>query len=258
MRMLNHICKVIIPALIGVFATQTAMGDTVSVAVAANFTAPMQKIAALFEAETGHKAALSFGSTGRFYAQIKNGAPFDVLLAADDKTPAKLVEEELALAPTQITYAIGKLVLYSRNPSIVDDQGHVLKQAQPGKIAIADPKLAPYGLAAQQTLRALGVYAQLQPNLVVGESIGQAYQFIATENALMGFVALSQVSAADQKQAGSSWIVPQALYDPIRQNAVVLARGKDNPAASSLIKFLQTQAAHDVIRSYGYGLHTNP
>lgn len=255
MKLFRRLASATLLALAG---TQAATAQSVAVAVAANFTAPMQKIAALFEAETGYTAALAFGSTGRFYAQIKNGAPFDVLLAADEKTPAKLVEDGLALAPTLTTYAVGKLVLYSRRPSVVDDKGDVLKQVQTGKIAMADPKLAPYGLAAQQTLQALGVYEQLEPRLVMGESIGQAYQFVATENALMGFVALSQVSAPGQTQPGSSWVVPQALYDPIRQDAVVLARGKDNPAALALLKFLQSQAAHDVIRSYGYGLGTTP
>lgn len=245
-------------ALLALVSSHAANAQSVAVAVAANFTAPMQKIAALFEAETGYKAALAFGSTGRFYAQIKNGAPFDMLLAADEKTPAKLIEDGLALAPTRITYAMGKLVLYSRNPSVVDDKGDVLKQAQTSKIAIADPKLAPYGLAAQQTLQALGIYTQLEPWLVVGESIGQTYQFVATENARMGFVAMSQVSAPGQTRSGSTWIVPQTLYDPIRQDAVVLTRGKDNLAALALLKFLQGQAAHDVISSYGYGLDTNP
>lgn len=245
-------------ALLALASSHAANAQSVAVAVAANFTAPMQKIAALFEAETGYKAALAFGSTGRFYAQIKNGAPFDVLIAADERTPAKLVEDGLAQGSTRITYAVGKLVLHSRNPSVVDDKGDVLKQSSLGKISIADPKISPYGLAAQQALHALGVYTQLAPRLVVGESIGQAYQFVATENAVMGFVAMSQVSPPGQTRPGSSWVVPQTLYDPIRQDAVVLARGKDNPAALALLKFLQSQAAHDVIRSYGYSLGANP
>ncbi len=226
----------------------------VSVAVAANFTAPMQKIAAAFEQDTGHKAVLSFGSTGRFYAQIKNDAPFQVLLAADDETPAKLEKEGAAVAGTQFTYATGKLVLWSRNPSLVDDKGEVLRGGRFEKIALADPKLAPYGAAAIETLTKLGLLATLSPRFVQGENIAQAHQFVATENAPLGFVALSQVYADGRVTQGSAWIVPKQLHSPIRQNAIVLNKGQGNPAAAALMQYLKGDKARAIIRGYGYDI----
>lgn len=240
--------------LIGVLGVlSSAHADEVSVAVAANFTAPMQEIARLFEQDTGHKATLAFGSTGRFYAQIRNGAPFDVLLAADDATPAKLERESLAATGTRFTYAIGKLVLWSRNPSLVDAQGHVLKTASFDRIAIADPKLAPYGAAAIEVMTRLGMLEALRPKFVQGENIAQAHQFVATANAPLGFVALSQVYAKGRIAAGSAWIVPAGLHAPIRQDAVLLNQGKDNPAAVALLEYLKSDRALAVIEAYGYG-----
>ncbi len=228
-----------------------AQADEVSVAVAANFTAPMQKIAAAFEKETGHKVVASFGSTGKFYAQIKNGAPFEVLLAADDETPAKLVKEGAAITGSQFTYAVGKLVLWSPKPGVVDGAGEVLKKGVFEHLALANPKLAPYGAAGIDTMKALGVYAAIEPKVVMAENITQAYQFVSSGNAQLGFVALSQV-LKDDKIDGSAWLVPANLYQPIRQDAVLLSPGKAKPAAEALLKYLKSDAARAVIKSSGY------
>jgi len=228
--------------------------DEVQVAVAANFTAPMQKIAADFEKATGHQAKLSFGATGKFYAQIRNGAPFEVLLAADDETPAKLEKEELAVSGSRFTYSIGQLALWSAKPGYVDAKGEVLKQGAFEHLAMANPKLAPYGAAAVETLTKLGLLGSVESRFVQGENIAQTYQFISTGNAELGFVALSQVYEGGKLKSGSAWIVPAKLHSPIRQDAVVLAKGKDNPAAAALVKFLKTDKARAVIQSYGYAL----
>jgi len=238
----------------GLFLCAPAHAAELSVAVAANFTAPMQNIAEAFEKETGHKLVLSYGSTGKFYAQIKNGAPFEVLFAADDETPARLEQEGRSVTGTRFTYAIGKLVLWSKQPGLVDEQGEVLRTGAFERIALADPKLAPYGAAAMQTLRKLGLADALGSKFVQGENIGQAYQFVATQNAPLGFVALSQVFAEGRLTEGSAWMVPETLYEPIRQDAIILARGKDNPAAPELMRYLRGDAAKAIIRSYGYGL----
>lgn len=222
----------------------------VRVAVAANFTAPMQKIAALFEADTGHKAQLAFGSTGRFYAQIKNGAPFDVLLAADDETPAKLERE--GQGGGRYTYAIGQLVLWSKRPGLVDGQGDVLRSGRFDRLALADPRLAPYGRAAIETLGQLGLLDALRPKFVQGENIAQAWQFVATENAQLGFVALSQVWADGKLKEGWAWVVPSTLYSPIRQDAILLHKGRDNAAATALLQYLRGDKARAIIQAYGY------
>jgi molybdate transport system substrate-binding protein len=240
-------------ALAMVFCTQHAAAE-VQVAVAANFTAPMQKIAADFEMATGHQARLAFGATGKFYAQIKNGAPFEVLLAADDETPAKLEKEGMAVAGTRFTYAIGQLALWSAKPGYVDAKGAVLKQGAFEHLALANPKLAPYGAAAIETMSKLGVLPALQPRFVQGENIAQTFQFISTGNAELGFVALSQVFEDGKLKSGSAWVVPASLHAPIRQDAVVLEKGKDNPAAAALLRFLKTDSARAVIQSYGYAL----
>jgi molybdate transport system substrate-binding protein len=234
-------------------ASSSAQADEVSVAVAANFTAPMQKIAAEFEKETGHKVLTSSGATGKFYAQIRNGAPFEVLLSADDETPAKLVKEGAAIGGSQFTYAIGKLVLWSAKPGFVDSAGEVLKKGRFNHIALANPKVAPYGAAAVDTMKALGVHDSLQPKFVQGENIAQTHQFVVTGNAELGFVALSQV-LKDGNIDGSSWTVPSNLYNPIRQDAVLLAKGKDKSAAIALLNYLKGEMAQTVIKSFGYAL----
>jgi molybdate transport system substrate-binding protein len=236
-----------------VFVAEAVAGE-VTVAVAANFTGPMQKIAQEFERDTGHKAQLAFGSTGKFYAQIKNGAPFEVLLAADDETPAQLEKEGFALSGTRFTYATGRLALWSKNPYLVDDKGEVLRSNRFEKLAIADPKLAPYGVAAMEVIQHLGVQAKVTPKLVQGESIGQTYQFISTENAQLGFVALSQISFDARISLGSAWVVPLSMYTPLKQDALLLNAGKDNAAALALMKYLQADKAKTIIRQYGYAL----
>ena len=230
----------------------SAHAGEVSVAVAANFTAPMQKIANLFEQDTGHKATLAFGSTGRFYAQIKNGAPFDLLLSADDETPAKLAKEGLAVDASRFTYAIGKLALWSKQPGLVDAQGLVLKSGTFDKIAVADPKLAPYGAAAVEVMTQLGVLNTLRPKFVQGENIAQTHQFVATQNAQLGFVALSQVMSDGRLVEGSVWAVPATLYSPLRQDAVLLNKGQGNAAAAALLQYLKGDKARAVIRGFGY------
>ncbi len=229
-----------------------AWADDVQVAVAANFTAPMKTIAAEFAKATGHTATLSFGATGRFYTQIKNGAPFDVFLSADDETPAKLEQEGAAVSGSRFTYATGQLVLWSAQPDFVDAQGEVLKKGNFKNIALAAPKLAPYGAAAIETLTQLGLLDSLSPKFVQGESIGQTFGFVSTGNAELGFVALSQVYENGKIKSGSAWIVPERLHSPIRQDAVILARAKDNKAAAALAEFLKSEKARAVIRAYGY------
>jgi molybdate transport system substrate-binding protein len=224
----------------------------VTVAVAANFTAPMQRIAQLFEQDTGHKALLSIGSTGNFYAQIKNGAPFDVLLAADDETPARLEKEGLAVTASRFTYAVGKLVLWSKRAGFVDDKGAVLRAGNFQRLAVANPKLAPYGVAAVEVLTQMGVMPAVLPRLVQGDNIAQAYQFVFTENAQLGFVAMSQVMLEGKLSQGSVWVVPTHLYTPIRQDAVLLAKGRNIGAAQALMTYLRSDKAQAVIRAYGY------
>ena len=231
-----------------------AHADEVQVAVAANFTAPMQQIAAQFEKDSGHKAVLSFGATGKFYAQIVNGAPFELLLAADDETPARLEKEGQSVVGSRFTYAIGKLVLWSADPALVDAKGEILKKGGFRHLALANPKTAPYGAAAVETMGKLGVLSMLQPLFVQGENISQTQQFITTGNAELGFVALSQVFKDGRITGGSAWIVPASLYEQIRQDAVLLARGKDKPAAAALAAYLKGDKAKAVIRSFGYEL----
>lgn len=226
-----------------------AWSAEVKVAVAANFTQPAQEIAARFKARTGHDARLSFGSSGQFYAQIANGAPFEVLLSADRERPEKAEAEGLAVTGSRYTYAVGRLVLYSRTPGLVDGRGAVLKTGRFEKIAIADPKTAPYGLAAVEAMRKLGVYGVLAPKFVQGASITQAYQFVDTGAAELGFVALSQVAGVT---GGSRWTVPAALHAPIDQQAVLLKTGAGNPAARAFMGFLRSAEARAIVRRYGY------
>ena len=238
--------------LIAALFTGAAHAETISVAVASNFTAPMQKIAAQFEKDTGHKAELSFGATGKFYAQISNGAPFGILLAADDKTPAKIAQEGKGDAASRFTYSIGKLVLWSKQDGYVDANGEVLKTGKFQHVAIANPKLAPYGLAAEQTLTKLNLLDAIKPKFVQGENIGQTYQFAATGNAELGVVALSQVMEDGKIKAGSAWVVPAQMHEPIRQDAIVLNNAKDNVAAKALMDYLKGDKARAIISAYGY------
>jgi len=231
-----------------------AQAAQVNVAVAANFTAPMKVIAAEFEKDTGHVAKPAYGSTGKFYAQIKNGAPFQMLLSADDETPAKLENEGLGVPGSRFTYAIGTLALWSAKDGVVDAKGDVLKQGQFNKLALANPKLAPYGKAAVEVLTGMGLLNTLRPKFVQGDNIAQTWQFVSTGNAELGFVALSQVTKDGKISSGSGWIVPSKLHTPIRQDALMLTTGKDNPAAEALMKYLKSEKAKAIIRGYGYDI----
>lgn len=231
-----------------------SQAGSVNVAVASNFAAPMKQIAAAFERDTGHKAVLSFGATGQFHAQIKNGAPFEMLLAADAQTPLKLEEEGLAQAGTRRTYAVGRLVLWSRTPGLVDDTGQVLRSGKFDKLALANPKLAPYGAAAWQVLGSMGLSEALKPRIVEAAHIGQALQFVASGNAALGFVAMAQVFEDGKLREGSAWVVPEQMHSPLRQDMVLLLPGRGKPAALALMAYLQGPKAQAIVQSFGYAL----
>jgi len=238
-------------ALFALAAAPACAGE-VQVAVAANFAAPVQEIAAGFTRETGHKVVVIVGATGQLYAQIRNGAPFEVFLAADAQTPGRLEEEGRIVPGHRQPYATGRLVLYSAQPGFVNPRGEVLRSGPYAHLALADPKTAPYGLAAREALEALGLWNAVQARIVMGESIAQAFQFVATGNAELGFVALSQVAPPGHPAPGSWWIVPEDLYHPIRQEAVLLRTAAANPVAAAFFDYLRSPAARTVIRSYGY------
>ncbi|SFX47869.1 molybdate transport system substrate-binding protein [Pseudomonas sp. NFPP02] len=240
--------------LLAAFALGTAHADEVQVAVAANFTAPIQAIAADFEKDTGHKLVAAYGATGQFYTQIKNGAPFEVFLSADDTTPQKLESEGATVRGSRFTYAVGTLALWSAKEGYVDAKGDVLKKNQFKHLSIANPKTAPYGLAATQLLAREGLSDKVKDKLVEGQNINQAYQFVSTGNAELGFVALSQIYKDGKVTGGSAWVVPASLHDPIKQDAVILNKGKDSAAAKALVDYLKGPKAAAVIKSYGYEL----
>ncbi|MFN9727150.1 molybdate ABC transporter substrate-binding protein [Acidovorax sp.] len=237
---------------LGAACLQAARADSVSVAVAANFAAPMQKIVAAFEADTGHKVTVSLGASGKFYAQITHGAPFQVLLSADEATPARLEREGKVVANSRFTYATGALVLWSAQPGLVDDQGAVLRHGRFRHIALANPKVAPYGAAALQVMETMGVATALQPRWVLGENIAQTFQFVASGNAQLGFVALSQVMEGGRMAQGSAWRVPTSLHAPIRQDAALLLAGRDNAAAIALLRYLRSEKARKIMHDHGY------
>jgi molybdate transport system substrate-binding protein len=229
-----------------------ARAAEVGVAVASNFAAPMRVLAPAFERATGYRAVVALGSTGALYAQVRNGAPFDVLLSADDETPARLEREGLAVPGSRFTYATGRLVLWSAQAGVVDDQGAVLRNPGAQRLALANPKLAPYGAAAAQALAALGLWEAWRPRVVQGDNIAQAHAFVATGNATLGLVALSQVTVDGRIASGSGWVVPASLHEPIRQDAVLLSRGRGKAAAEALMAYLRSDAAAAVIRAHGY------
>jgi molybdate transport system substrate-binding protein len=233
---------------------QSSWSATVLVAVAANFSKPMTEIATEFEKATGHSAHLSFGSSGKFVAQMENGGPFDVLLSADEKGPEKLEQAGLTVPNTRFVYALGKLVLWSATPGYVDDQGNILTTGGFKHLALADPKLAPYGAAAVEVLKKMKLFDKLSPLFVQGENIAQTYQFISTANAELGFVALSQVIENGKIATGSGWIIPDDQYAPIRQGAVLMKKGAENPAAPALLTYLKSAPALAIIEKYGYVL----
>ncbi len=233
-----------------VLTSTTVPAAQTNVAVAANFTEAAKEIAAAFQAKTGHEAVLSFGASGQFYTQITQGAPFQVLLSADDARPKKLVDDGLAVSDSRFTYAIGKLVLWSKTPGLVKGE-ETLKTAAFAKLSICNPVAAPYGAAAVETMTSLELMDRLQPKLVEGATITQAYQFVETGNAELGFVALSQLTGPE---TGSRWLVPQELYSPIRQDAVLLKSGASNEAATGFVAFLRGPEARAIIEKFGYAL----
>jgi molybdate transport system substrate-binding protein len=236
------------------FATNAAGAGEVQVAVASNFAKPLEAIGEKFKTATGHEIKVSAGATGKLYAQIENGAPFEVFLSADSKTPKKLIEGKFAEAGTAFTYSFGTLVLWSSKDGYVDDKGDVLKKGEFQHLSIANPKTAPYGTAGMEVLEKLGLTAAITPKFVQGENITQTYDFVSTGNAELGFVALSQVQKDGKLKSGSVWLVPQDMYAPLAQNAVLLTKGKDNAAAKALLEYLKTADAQAIMTGYGYAL----
>ena len=230
--------------------TARAAAGEVKVAVATNFMEPAKRLAEHFGRASGHKLVLSFGSTGQFYAQVAQGAPFEVLLAADEATPRRIEEESLGVRGTRFTYAVGKLVLYARDPKLVTG-AETLSAGRFARIAIAKPATAPYGAAAVEVMQALGVFDGIKARLVQGNNIGQAFQLVETGNAELGFVALSQVIHI---QGGSRWIVPTRLYRPIAQDAVLLNPGAGSAAARRFLAYLKEDEARALIEAFGYGI----
>lgn len=235
-----------------VVIADAACAEQVTAAVAANFTSTITRLAPDFEHTTGHKLVVSVGATGKLYAQIANAAPFDVLLSADDETPRRMETEGLAVPGTRFTYAIGRLVLWSPQPGIVDSRGDILRTGDMARLAIANPKTAPYGAAAVQTMKKLGAWERLSQRLVYGENIAQTLQFVSSGNATAGFVALAQVRALPASQAGSLWIVPVELHEPLRQDAVLLKRAAGNTAARAFLEYLRSTRAKIIIEELGY------
>lgn len=252
--LLGLIFRSVLPAVtsLAVAWSVSAHAATVHVAVAANFATPLKVIATEFERTTGHSVVTSSASTGKLYSQITNAAPFDVLLAADDETPARLQADGLAVANSRFTYAVGRLALWSPDAGLIDAKGDVLKSGKFTRLALASPKAAPYGVAAIETLSKLNLMNALEPKFVTGESIGQAYSFVASGNVPLGFVALSQVMESGKLKSGSMWLVPSELHSPLKQDAVLLLRARDNPAALAFMAFLKTDASRATIRSFGY------
>jgi len=229
-----------------------AQAAEIKVAVASNFVNVLKEIAVEFQKDTGHQLAITPGATGKFYAQISNGAPFDVFLSADDETPRKLVQEGKAISSSQFTYAIGRLALWSPNPEMVDKNADILKTDKFKFIAIANAKVAPYGQAAVQTMQKLGVLTKIEPRIVQGESIAQTYQFVSTGNAQLGFVALSQILENGKIKTGSAWIVPEEMHEQLKQDAVVLQSCKHMSACQALMEYLKSEKAKKMMASYGY------
>ncbi len=230
--------------------SQVAWAGSVTVAVAANFVTPARQIAEAFQQNSEHTVVISSGSTGKLFAQIEHGAPFDLFLAADSQRPRLLEQNGKAVSGSRFTYALGKIVLWSPRPGYVDEHGDILKKGSFKRLALASPRLAPYGLAAQQVMKKLGVWVGLQGRLVQGENIAQAFQFVISGNASLGFVALAQIRAAGSP--GSVWQIPGELYQPIRQQAVLLQRGKNSAAANTFFHYLQSGEAREIIRNMGY------
>ncbi len=246
-RHIIHLCAY------GIFVVAAnAQAAEIKVAVASNFANTLKEIAVEFQRDTGHQLAITPGATGKFYAQISNGAPFDVFLSADDETPRKLAQEGKAIAASQFTYAIGRLALWSPSPDLVDKNADILKTDKFKYIAIANAKVAPYGQAAVQTMQKLGVLSKIEPRVVQGESIAQTFQFVSTGNAQLGFVALSQIFENGKIKTGSAWIVPEEMHEQLKQDAVILQSCKNTAACQALMDYLKSEKIKKMMSSYGY------
>lgn len=250
MKFIMPLKLALLGAAVACVTSSQALADSANIAVAANFTEPAKEIAAAFKAKTGHEAVLSFGSSGQFFTQISQDAPFQVFLSADAARPKKLEEDGLTVKNTRFTYAVGKLVLWSKDPGLVKGE-QTLKDGKFAKISICNPVAAPYGAAAVEAMQTLRVYDELKPKLVEGANISQAFQFVQTGNAEIGFVALSQVI---NDKEGSRWMVPQSLYTPITQDAVLLKKGESDEAAKAFFEFLKGPESRAIIEKYGYEL----
>ena len=246
-RHIIHLCAYVIFVV-----AANAQAAEIKVAVASNFANTLKEIAVEFQRDTGHQLAITPGATGKFYAQISHGAPFDVFLSADDETPRKLAQEGKAIAASQFTYAIGRLALWSPSPELVDKNADILKTDKFKYIAIANAKVAPYGQAAVQTMQKLGVLSKIEPRVVQGESIAQTFQFVSTGNAQLGFVALSQIFENGKIKIGSAWIVPEEMHEQLKQDAVVLQSCKNTSACQALMDYLKSEKIKKMMSSYGY------
>lgn len=240
--------------LISFFAVSLVSAEQVTVAVASNFIAAMRALAADFEQQSAHRVTLVAGSSGKLYTQIVNGAPYHLFLSADQTAPEALKKRDLLVPGTRFTYAVGRLVLWSATEGKVDSEGAVLAQQTFRKLAIANPRVAPYGVAATEVLRHLGFEEKTKTALVRGESIGQAYQFVASGNAELGFVALAQLIANDSLDSGSAWLVPDSLHSAIKQDAALLRKGEGNPAARALVEYLHSPRAQKIVADFGYSV----
>ena len=254
-------CLLIGMALMRMMFVNDAHAQSINVAVASNFTHPIKALIKAFEKQSDHNVRVSFGSSGKFYAQIKHGAPFQVFLSADQTKPLALEKEGLVMAGSRFTYAIGRLAIWSSKENFIDERLIPLKNGHFNKLALANPKLAPYGVAAAQVLDNLKLTNSTQSKWVQGENIAQTYQFVSTGNSDLGFVALSQIIQHTKSQnsanttsikQGSAWVIPNHLHRPIRQDAVLLKRGKDNQTAYAFMQFLKNQQAKEIINTFGY------
>lgn len=241
---------ILLSASLNIYAEKT------TVAVASNFTAAMKSLVVEFEKQSGHEVEVAYGSSGRLYAQIKNGAPFHAFFSADQKKPEQLEADKLSVSDSRFTYAEGALALWTNKAALQDKPLDMLKENAFNKLAIANPRLAPYGFAAVEVLQHLDLYENTKAKWVEGENIAQTYQFVSTGNADLGFVALSQVisqqkNKVDQQQ-NTTWTVPQNLHTPIKQDALLLIKGKDNSAARALLDFIRSDQGKEIIQSMGY------
>jgi len=249
-------CRGLFVVLVILFSLVSApvYSGEINVAVASNFAAPMERIVALFQKESGYTVKISLGSSGKLYSQIKSGSPFDLLLSADETIPKRLIQDGQAIGSSRFVYALGKMVLWSPQPGFVDVRGAVLNKGNFTKLAIADPKFSPYGLAAKETLEKLVMWNAMQEKLIKGENVTQTYQLAASENADLAFISLSQVMRDGKIADGSWWLVPSEMHNPIRQSAVMLAGAKDKIAAQAFLDFLKSNKAIAIIRNFGYEL----